>query len=195
MTETPPGGAGGAGDQDQGQAEGQGEPRQLWFPPGSQPGEYGQAPQGAGYGAPPGTGYGQPGYGQAGPGRPGADYAAPPGGWAPPPQAPKPGVIPLRPIAVGEILDGALTSIRRNPKATLGIAAVVLTISGVITTCLEILLLSRLGLDVRAGQTPTGAQVAGMLAVVVPSGLTAIILTFIVQILLTRLLTAMIGLR
>ena len=49
----------------------------------------------------------------------------------------------MRPIAVGEILDGAFTSIRRNPKATLGIAAVVLTISGVITTGLDILLLCR----------------------------------------------------
>ena len=48
------------------------------------------------------------------------------------PAAPKPGVIPLRPMAVGEILDGAFTSIRRNPKAILGMAAVVMTISAII---------------------------------------------------------------
>src|SRR5262244_3395884 len=172
MTDTPPGGAGEAGDQDQGHAGEHGEPRRLWFPPGSEPGGYGPAPP-AGDGAPPGSGYGQAGYGPAGPGQPGTGYP-PSGGWtAPPPQAPKPGVIPLRPIAVGEILDGAFTSIRRNPKATLGIAAVVLTISGIITTGLEVLLLSQLGLNTGTEQTLTGAQLAGMLAVVIPSGLTA----------------------
>ena len=218
MTDSPPSGAGEAGDQEQG------PPPQPWFPPGSQPGGYGQAPPGAG--VPPGTGYGQPGYGQPGYGqpgygqpgagqpgygppgygqapgsaygqpgygRPGAGYGPPPGGWASPPQAPKPGVIPLRPIAVGEILDGAFTSIRRNPKATLGIAAVVLTISAVITTGLEVVLLSQLGLNTGTGRTLTGAQLAGMLAVVIPSGLTALILAFIVQILLTGLLTAVVG--
>jgi hypothetical protein len=102
-------------------------------------------------------------------------------------------VIPLRPIAVGEILDGAFTSIRRNPKATLGIAAVVLTISGIITTSLELFLLSQLGLNTGSDQALTGAQLAGMLAVVIPSGLTALILAFIVQILLTGLLTAVVG--
>ena len=190
MTDTPPWGAGGAGDQDQGD----GEPRQPWFPPGSQPGGYGQAPPGPGHGQP---GYGQPGYGQPGYGQPGygqPGYGAPPGGWAPPQQtAPKPGVIPLRPIGVGEILDGAFTSIRRNPKATLGISAVVLTISAVITSALELLLLSQLHLNTASGRTPTTAQLLGALAVVVPSGLTAVVLAFIVQILLTGLLTAVIG--
>jgi hypothetical protein len=102
-------------------------------------------------------------------------------------------VIPLRPVAVGEILDGAFTSIRRNPKATLGIAAVVLTISGIITTGLELFLLSQLGLSTGSDQALTGAQLAGMLAVVIPSGLTALILAFIVQILLTGLLAAVVG--
>ena len=200
MTDTPSSGAGEAGDQEQG------PPPQPWFPPGSQPGGYGQAPPGVG--VPPGGGYGQPGAGQPGYGPPGygppgagqpgygqtgASYGAPPGGWAAPPQAPKPGVIPLRPIAVGEILDGAFTSIRRNPKATLGIAAVVLTISGIITTSLEVLLLSQLGLNTGTDQALTSAQLAGMLAVVIPSGLTALVLAFIVQILLTGLLTAVVG--
>jgi hypothetical protein len=209
MTNTPSWGEGGAEDQDRDQ--GQGEPRQPWFPPGS--GEYGQAPPGAGhdaspgagygappgtsygappgtsYGAPPGTGYGQPGYGT----QPGAGYGAPRGGWAPPSQAPKPGVIPLRPVAVGEILDGAFTSIRRNPKATLGIAAVVLTVSAIITTSLELILLHRLNLSTQASQPLTRTQVVGMLAVVLPSGLTALVVAYIVQILLTGLLTAVVG--
>src|SRR5262249_55130995 len=141
----------------------------------------------------PGSGYGQQGYGQQAYGQPGAGYGPPPGGWAPPPRAPKPGVIPLRPIGVGEILDGAFTSIRRNPKATLGIAAVVLTISGIITTTLGALILSQVDLGTGADQTLTGAQLARMLAALIPSVLTAVVVTFIVQILLTGLLTAVVG--
>jgi hypothetical protein len=41
------------------------------------------------------------------------------------PQAPKPGVVPLRPLGVGEILDGAISYIRRDPKTVLGISAVI----------------------------------------------------------------------
>jgi hypothetical protein len=53
-----------------------------------------------------------------------------PYGWGPSwaPQAPKPGVIPLRPLAVGELLDGAFTTIRRYPRATLGLAAAVMVV-------------------------------------------------------------------
>ena len=40
----------------------------------------------------------------------------------PPAIAPKPGIVPLRPLGVGEILDGAFTSMRRYPKATLGLS-------------------------------------------------------------------------
>jgi hypothetical protein len=47
------------------------------------------------------------------------------------PPAPKPGIIPLRPIGVGEILTGAFTAVRRNPGATLGITAVITFCYGV----------------------------------------------------------------
>ncbi|MBO0876707.1 MAG: hypothetical protein J2P19_25295, partial [Pseudonocardia sp.] len=49
-----------------------------------------------------------------------------------PPPAPKPGVIPLRRLGVGEILDGAISYIRANPRVTLGLSAVVVTISQLI---------------------------------------------------------------
>jgi len=48
-------------------------------------------------------------------------------GWPAPP-VPKPGVIPLRRLGVGEILDGAISYIRANPAVTLGLSAVVITI-------------------------------------------------------------------
>jgi hypothetical protein len=43
------------------------------------------------------------------------------------PAAPKPGVIPLRPLALSEILDGAFTVVREYPKVTLGLSAIVVT--------------------------------------------------------------------
>ena len=44
----------------------------------------------------------------------------------------QPGVIPLRPLAVGEILKGAIATIRRHPTLMLGVAAVVVTITQLI---------------------------------------------------------------
>lgn len=51
-------------------------------------------------------------------GSPGQFYPPAPRYQAPP----KPGVIPLRPLGLGEILDGAFQACRRNPLATFGIA-------------------------------------------------------------------------
>lgn len=45
----------------------------------------------------------------------------------------KPGVIPLRPLNLGEILDGAITTMRRYPKLMLGVAAIVVIIAQLIT--------------------------------------------------------------
>lgn len=41
----------------------------------------------------------------------------------------KPGVVPLRPLNLGEILDGAFTIIRRYPAQVLGVSAIVAVIS------------------------------------------------------------------
>lgn len=43
--------------------------------------------------------------------------------WGPPVH--QPGVVPLRPLTLGDLLGGALQTVRANPKATVGIAAVV----------------------------------------------------------------------
>ncbi|MBB2892528.1 hypothetical protein [Flexivirga oryzae] len=89
-------------------------------------GQYGAPPQYGQYGAPPHYGqYGAPPhYGQ---------YGAP-GGYPPPPQfnfAPKPGVIPLRPLNLGDIFSGTFATIRGNPGATLGLSALVALIVAV----------------------------------------------------------------
>lgn len=92
-----------------------GPPPPGWQPPPPPPPVY---PQG-GYPAP----YAPP---QPAP----AGYGAPPPGYVPLHQARpvyKPGTIPLRPLGLSDIYSGAIETVRRNPKATLGIAAVVLT--------------------------------------------------------------------
>jgi hypothetical protein len=198
-----------------------GPPPQPWFPPSGEPGQPGQPP-GGGYGPAQGGGYGQPGYGQPGQGQPG--YGQPGqgqpgygqrggygqqgygqqgssayGSWPPRQQAPKPGVIPLRPLGVGEILDGAFTSIRRNPRATLGIAAILLTVSALITTTLTAALIHSVGPVTlpATGQTLTQRQldhlVTSLLEVFLPLVGVAVLLSFIVDIVLTGLLTVVIG--
>lgn len=54
---------------------------------------------------------------------PGPGWGGPPGR----PPAPKPGVVPLRPLGFGEVLDGAFTTVQRYPKILLGMSAAVMT--------------------------------------------------------------------
>ena len=96
------------------------------------------APQGGpppGWGPPPGAAPGwagpQPGWGPA--------YAPPP----PPP--PKPGIIALRPMGVGEILDGAISAMRGYPRIMLGLSAVVAAVCQVLTVPVTWLLLRDAG--------------------------------------------------
>ena len=203
MTNNPPPGTSGPGES--------GDPAarpQPWFPPSGEPGGYppppppGAAPPGqngtpGGYGPPPGypppAGYGQPGgYGPGG-------YGPPQGSWQARPQAPKPGVIPLRPLGVGEILDGAFTSIRRNPRATLGLAAILLVMSTLVTTVFSVILVHYLGTVQlpSPGQQLTVSQAGHLLhrllVVFVPILAVNAVLGFIVHTVLTGLLTVVIG--
>jgi hypothetical protein len=43
-------------------------------------------------------------------------------------QAPKPGVVPLRPLSFGEVLDGAFTTVQRYPKIMLGLSTAVMAV-------------------------------------------------------------------
>ncbi len=46
-------------------------------------------------------------------------------GWAGPPPAAKPGVIPLRPLSLGEILDGSVSALRAHWRTALGFSLAV----------------------------------------------------------------------
>jgi hypothetical protein len=72
----------------------------------------------------------------AGPEGPQPDWQVPPGWGAPRPAEPQPGVIPLRPLGLGELLDGAVGVVRRYPRPALGMSAGL----AVVTTLLNVLL-------------------------------------------------------
>jgi hypothetical protein len=79
------------------------------------------------------------------PAEPGAAPGPPPPAWGQQPawqqqqqwggyyQAPKPGVIPLRPLGLGEILDGTFGVVREYPGVTLGLSAIVVTFTQLVT--------------------------------------------------------------
>ena len=173
------------------------DPQAGGEPGADQPGPPGYGPPGygpPGYG-PPGygyPGYGQPGYGQPGYGYPGYGY---PGYGR---SGPGPGGIPLRPLAAGEILSGAFTSIRQNPTATLGLSAILLTCYGLASAAVSLALRGVLNnLHLSAGQALTHEQARHVLfevfAIVLPSFLGLFVVAFLVELILTGLLTVVIG--
>lgn len=97
--------------------------------------QYGQPGQGQPqYGQPQ---FGQPQYGQPQYGQP--QYGGPAGfGGAPwRPVAAKPGIIPLRPLSLGELYDGAFAAIRTNPKVMLGVVGLVISVFTIIPAILS----------------------------------------------------------
>lgn len=100
---------------------GQGQPGSVGAPGNVGASGLGGAPGAPhGYAAPPSSGYGS--YGPA-VGTPSAGYrnptayAAPNGSGPAPWLAAQPGIIPLRPLSIGEIFTGAFASLRANPRS------------------------------------------------------------------------------
>lgn len=116
--------------------------------PPSQP--YGSSDQTGGYGQPPAdpygstgqSGYGQPAWepvspGSSAPGSGASGSSESPSGWGGaepgPAAATKPGVIALRPLGVGEILDGAISTMRAYPGPMIGLSAAVAVVTQLVT--------------------------------------------------------------
>lgn len=85
----------------------------VWPPP---PGEQPQQGAGAPSSPPP-------------PGQPVQSQPVQPGWTQPLPPAHKPGAIPLRPLGLGDMLDGAFRLVRFNPGATVGAAVLVAVVA------------------------------------------------------------------
>jgi hypothetical protein len=128
---------------------------------------------------PAAPGWGQPpGWGQA--------PSAPPG-WAPPP---KPGVIPLRPLGVGEILDGAISSIRRDPRLMLGVSALVVIASTLLQSVITWLLLKDSGATLtQPTGTVTEDELVDLVGGTVVTFLISSTISVLAQVLLTGILT------
>jgi MFS family permease len=145
-------------------------------------------------------GYAQPAY--APPGYPPPGYAAPgypPPGYQPqwypqgPPPALKPGVIPLRPLGLSDIFNGAIAYVRMNPKATLGLTTAVVVIAQLFALMLQIGPLAATGslgaLGEGAGDEVSDAALVGSSL----SSLTAVVATGLATVVLSGLLTVVVG--
>ncbi|MFI2504255.1 hypothetical protein [Streptomyces sp. NPDC018972] len=118
-------------------------PPGQWSAPTGPPGPTGPGqappppPPGPGWGTPPPAGPGGYGGGHTGPGGYGAWGGNWGGGWGGPPPAAKPGVIPLRPLGVGEILDGAVSTMRTYWRTVLGISLTVAVLTEIVVVLLQ----------------------------------------------------------
>jgi hypothetical protein len=161
-------------------------------PPGYPPPGYQGGPPPAYYGYPP-PGYPPPAYyGYPPPGYLPPGY--PPPGYGPPPGALalKPGVIPLRPLTLSDIFNGAVAYIRANPKATLGLTTVVVVAAQILALILSVGPLAFTG-ELRptltGDQAPTGVLLgssASSLAGAVATGLSSILLSGMLTVVVGR---------
>ncbi|WP_428952829.1 glycerophosphoryl diester phosphodiesterase membrane domain-containing protein [Streptomyces sp. cg35] len=151
----------------------------------------GQAPPpppapGQGWGGSGGYGGGQGGWGappQGGPGNWG------PGVWGGPPAAAKPGVIPLRPLGVGEILDGAVSTMRTYWRTVLGISLSVAVLTQLLVVLLQGFVLNDSTTDALDDPNASAGEVTrAMGGVLIGSGVVQIV-TLLGTIIATALLT------
>lgn len=156
-----------------------------------QPPQYGQQPPAYGqpqYGQPQ---YGQPQYGQPQYGQYGQQYAPYGGpGYEPPPV--QPGIVPLRPLGLGEIFDGSFRAIRHNPKVMLGMPVVAVAIGSLVSVLLAQLLtpsITRL-LGDAFRDVPDGAGLPNTIPALYSAALGSLPTTWLLSIVLTGLLTA-----
>ena len=137
---------------------------------------------------------------------PGSSSAPPPPGWGPAPAGyapqapppPKPGIIPLRPLGVGEILDGAISAIRARWRIMLGLSAVVAVVTQLLTVPFTWLLLrdsadTAFSLDqpTSTGSTST-ADLTFAASAVGATGL-QVVVTLVASLILTGILTVVVS--
>ncbi|MEV6943331.1 glycerophosphoryl diester phosphodiesterase membrane domain-containing protein [Streptomyces sp. NPDC051172] len=140
-------------------------------------------PPSAGWGTqpPPGPGgyqaYGTPGYPAWG------------GGWGGPPPAAKPGVIPLRPLGVGEILDGAVSTMRTYWRTVLGISLTVAVVTEVLVILLQGLVLNDTSTAALNDPSATAGELTRAMGEVMLSSGAVSLITLIATVAATALLT------
>jgi hypothetical protein len=105
--------------------------------------------------------------------------------------APKPGIIPVRPLSLSDIFNGAVGYVRANPKATLGLTTVVVVITQILALILQLGPAISMGGKVggEAGDELSTPVLVGS----VLSSLTGAVATFLGGILLSGMLTVVVG--
>ncbi|MGW6983951.1 hypothetical protein ACWGE1_31675 [Streptomyces sp. NPDC054932] len=109
------------------------------------------------------------------------------GAWGKPPAA-KPGVIPLRPLGLGEILDGAVATIRTHARSVLPISFTVAVFAVLAITLLQGFMMDRLG-DLEGNTSPDADEVVSALSGTLVAGAGALVITFFCTIVATAMLT------
>ncbi len=104
----------------------------------------------------------------------------------------KPGVIPLRPLGVGEILDGAVTTIRRNLGAMLGLSAVVAVATQLLSSTTLVWLLGDQVTEPAMGLTENVEELDDVTSNI-PGALLSSLITLIATVFLTGVLTVVVG--
>jgi hypothetical protein len=105
----------------------------------------------------------------------------------------KPGVIPLRPLGVGEILDGAVTTIRRNPGPMLGLSAIVAVLTQLLGVGLGYVLFQDVADIESLSPTASAGQILSALAGVLGASAIVVIVTWIATVVLTGILTVVVS--
>ena len=115
---------------------------------------------------------------------------------APPIYRPQQDGIPLRPLGVGELLDGTFSTIRRNPRATVGLAALLVALQQVISLAVQ---LGTDGLPTQArDETPSiealiggfGGITSALVAAVIGAVITGMLVVVVSEDVLGRRVTA-----
>jgi hypothetical protein len=115
------------------------------------------------------------------------------GGWgAPPPPEVKPGIVPLRPLGVGEILDGAITCMRVHWRVMIGFSAAVVGITTSLQLVAQLALLKPFE-NSSIDSSTSGAEVASFLGAGLGVVVIATLLGFVAQVLLTGILTMVVS--
>lgn len=106
----------------------------------------------------------------------------------------KPGVIPLRPLGLGEILDGAISTMRKYPLVVLGAAAVVVTVIQLANLPLVVAMTDDLGrLSTADSATMTPDELLDALGTTLGLTVVALLFTLLGTFFLAGLLTAVVG--
>ncbi|MEV7287934.1 hypothetical protein AB0O01_25765 [Streptomyces sp. NPDC093252] len=159
---------------------------QSWgTPPGAPgaPGAWGSptgGPPGGPGGSTPGTGWSNT--------PAGAPYGAWGTPWGGPPPAAKPGIIPLRPLGVGEILDGAVSTMRTYWRTVLGISLTIAVLTEIVVVLLQGFVLNDL-LDTSAIDDPSAG--VGELARALGEAMAANVVVFVIALIGTVAATAL----